>query len=205
MKSYISGLLALPKLKGESASDLRKMFHCVNSAVGALDGIGRPLTRSDDLTVQLVSELLDPVSRREWETLLSQSTEPPSLDELLRFINQRMRTLESLQPSKAESTSAKASNGATRQTRALHVRKQEAQSGRCLLCSKEHYLRLCPSYLGKSGAERKQVIDSNGLCTNCLGRHKVSDCTSQKTCLACGAKHHSTTPTSQPLPRRLPM
>ncbi|XP_011156994.1 uncharacterized protein LOC105194001 [Solenopsis invicta] len=138
-KSYISRLLSLPKMKGESAVDLRKIYYCVQRTVGSLEGIGRPLTRSDDLCVQLITGLLDSVSRREWETQLSRTAEPSSLDELLVFINQRMRTLESLTISKSEAGSTKASSSALRQKQALQVRTQRSQRGRCFLCNQDHY------------------------------------------------------------------
>ena len=191
VRSYISRLVSLPKMKGESAADLRKIYHCVQTTVGSLEGIGRPLTRSDDLCVQLITELLDPVSRREWETQLSRTTEPPSLDEMLTFVNQRMRTLESLAPLKSETSSAKASSSSTKKT-SLQVRKQESQRGRCFLCNQEHYLRQCDAYLKKTAAERKQYVASLELCVNCLGRHKLTECSSLKSCSSCNARHHST-------------
>ncbi|XP_039303484.1 uncharacterized protein LOC120357383 [Solenopsis invicta] len=191
VRAYIARLLALPKMKGESASDLRKIYHCVHTTVGALEGIGRPLTQSDDLAVQLITELLDPVSRREWETELSKTTEPPSLEEILEFVSQRMRTLESLAPSKCDASSAKASSGSSRQRNSLQTSKPGSQRGRCFLCSKEHYLRQCETYLGKSAVERRQYVDASALCVNCLGKHKLTECPSRTSCLSCGARHHS--------------
>ncbi|XP_067205381.1 uncharacterized protein [Linepithema humile] len=191
-RSYISRLLSLPKMKGESAAELRKIYHCVQTTVGSLEGIGRPLTRSDDLCVQLITELLDSVSRREWETQLSKTTEPPSLDELLVFVGQRMRTLESLTTPKSNAGSAKANSSTPRQKNALQVRKQESQRGRCFLCNQDHYVRQCDSYLSKTAAERKQFASSNELCVNCLGKHKLTKCPSRKSCLSCNERHHST-------------
>ncbi|XP_025993937.2 uncharacterized protein LOC113004546 [Solenopsis invicta] len=192
VRSYISRLLSLTKMKGESAAELRKIYHCVQTTLGSLEGVGRPLARSDDLCVQLITELLDTVSRREWETQLSRTTEPPSLDELLVFINQRMRTLESLAPAKSETNASKGSSSSTRSRTALQVRKQDSQRGRCFLCNGEHYVRQCEKYLGKSVAERRQYVEANNLCVNCLGRHKLSECPSRKTCLSCSERHYST-------------
>ncbi|XP_039312415.1 uncharacterized protein LOC105199508 [Solenopsis invicta] len=155
VRSYISRLLSLTKMKGESAAELRKIYHCVQTTLGSLEGIGRHLARSDDLCVQLITELLDTVSRREWETQLSRTTEPPSLDELLVFVSQRMRTLESLAPAKNEASPSKACSSSARSRAALQVRKQESQRGRCFLCNSEHYVRQCEKYLGKSVAERR--------------------------------------------------
>lgn len=64
-RAYISQFTALQKLKGESASELRKLYHSVRSIVGSLESIQRPITSGEDLFVHLVVELLDPRSRRE--------------------------------------------------------------------------------------------------------------------------------------------
>ncbi|XP_011176357.2 uncharacterized protein LOC105208249 [Solenopsis invicta] len=163
VRSYISRLLSLLKMKGESAADLRKIYHCVQTTVRSLEGIGRPLTRSDDLCVQLITGLLDSVSRRKWETQLSSTAEPSSLDELLVFINQRMRTLESLTTSKSE---------ARRRLLQVPLVKNRPYS--------------------KTAVERKQFAGSNELCVNCLSKHKLADCPSKKPCLSCNERHHST-------------
>lgn len=44
----------------------------------------------------------------------------------------------------------------------------------------------------KSAAEKKHHVETNNLCLNCLGKHKLSECISQKTCSSCRARHHTT-------------
>ncbi|GAB1865885.1 Peptidase aspartic putative domain-containing protein [Camponotus japonicus] len=65
IRSYLANFLALPKMKSESAVEMRKVFHGIKATVGALEGIGRPVVSSEDLFVYLSVELLDPRSRRE--------------------------------------------------------------------------------------------------------------------------------------------
>lgn len=50
----------------------------------------------------------------------------------------------------------------------------------------------CDGYKGKSSAERKQHVEANGLCLNCLGKYKLSECFSNRTCSYCNARHHMT-------------
>jgi hypothetical protein len=137
VRSYISRFLALQKLKGESASDMRKLYHGVMSTVGALESIGRPITRGEDLFVYLIVELLDPRSCREWESAISSSAEPPSYAALQKFLDKRLHTLESLQLVKTNTEPTKTTS--PRQPRSLHARKQDGKRGRCALCQKEHY------------------------------------------------------------------
>lgn len=195
VRAYLANFLALPKMRNESASELRKIFHGVRAAVSSLNGIGRPIKSSEDLFVYLIVELLDPRSRREWETSISDTTEPPAYAILEKFLDRRLHTLESMQPLKTETTTAKPGQGSQKVTRSHLARKQESKPdskrGRCSLCQKDHFLMLCDDYKRKSATERKQHIDENHLCLNCLGRHKVSECSSKKDCTACGSRHHT--------------
>ncbi|KMQ84766.1 hypothetical protein RF55_17162, partial [Lasius niger] len=192
VRSHIAKFTALQKMKGESASELRKLYHCMVNTVGSLESLGRPITRGEDLFVHLVVELLDSRSRREWENVLSDTTDPPSYAELQQFLDRRLHTLESLQPLKTEINSPKTSANTGRQARVQHARKPENKRGRCSMCQQDHYIMFCDVYKTKSASERKQHVETNNLCLNCLGRHKVSDCASKKACSACGARHHST-------------
>lgn len=176
----------------ESATDLRKLYHSVRSIVGALESIGRPITRGEDLFVHLTVELLDSRSRRDWEHSVSPSTEPPTYTELLEFLERRMHILESLQPVKAETSSATLGSSSSKQTRALHARKQDSRRGRCSLCHQDHYILLCDAYQTKTAEERKRHVKAADLCLNCLGRHQVDECSSTKRCTTCRAPHHTT-------------
>ncbi|XP_029673019.1 uncharacterized protein LOC115241413 [Formica exsecta] len=134
VRSYISKFTAIQRLKSESASDLRRLYHGVMSTVGSLESIGRPITRGEDLFVHLVVDLLDSRSRREWENASSSTTEPPSHAALLQFLDHRLHTLKSLQSAKPEMIPAKPSANSGRPTRVLHARKPEGKRGRCSMC-----------------------------------------------------------------------
>ncbi|XP_071581043.1 uncharacterized protein [Temnothorax nylanderi] len=190
VRAYLANFIALPKMKSESAVELRKIFHGIKATVSSLDSIERAVGRNEDLFVHLAVELLDPQSRREWENSISAATEPPSYSVLEQFLDRRLHTLESMLPAKADGAANKASDG-KRSTRSHLANKNEAKRGRCSLCQKEHILMFCDDYKKKTAGERKQYVEDNGLCLNCLGKHKVNDCAVKKNCYACGARHHS--------------
>lgn len=73
----------------------------------------------------------------------------------------------------------------------MHSKKDEKR-GRCSVCQGDYFVMFCPGFKGKTLAERKSHIEAAGHCLNCLGRHKLTECESKKTCLVCSAKHHST-------------
>ena len=39
--------------------------------------------------------------------------------------------------------------------------------------------------------QRLEHVKKEGLCFNCLGKHRVSQCTSQARCKKCNSKHHT--------------
>jgi len=64
-QSYLSRLSALPKMKGETVSDLSKIYHGMLSTVAALEGIKRPITDCSDLFVHLIVDRMSTRTRSE--------------------------------------------------------------------------------------------------------------------------------------------
>ncbi|XP_011700180.1 PREDICTED: uncharacterized protein LOC105457284 [Wasmannia auropunctata] len=195
VRSYIAQSTALQKLKSESAPELRKLFHCVLNTVGSLEGIGRPITRGEGLFVYLIVELLDSKSRREWENAISETTEPPSYSDLRQFLERLLHILESLQPikpetGKADASPAKTSETSTRQAARCTRAKRKISMAAALFA--DEIITSCDAYQAKTAEERKKHVEKHHLCINYLGKHKLSECASQRTCTSCNARHHST-------------
>jgi len=100
VRSYLTAFTSLPKMKPESVSDFRRIFHGAVATVGALEGIGRPVTDGSDLFVHLIVELLDTKTHKEWERSLGRSAVPPSFSELRDFLEETLLTQEVLRVSK---------------------------------------------------------------------------------------------------------
>jgi len=150
----------------------------------------RPISNCEDLFVHLTAEMLDPRTRREWESSVGGSTEPPTYAELREFLERRVHTLEAIAPSKASST-VRASERAAGSHLVQKESTKRKECERCSSCHKDHFIMLCESFRRKSPVERKHLVDEAGLCLNCLSKHKVSECNSKRSCSACGERHHS--------------
>jgi len=50
---------------------------------------------------------------------------------------------------------------------------------------------LCDDFRKKTAQDRKQFVEVQSLCSNCLGKHKKSDCPSKRTCSVCSEQHHT--------------
>ena len=77
----------------------------------------------------------------------------------------------------------------------------------CVFCKGMHKPTLCTTV--SCPKAHLAVVKNAGLCFNCLGHHKVSQCPSKFTCRECRKKHHTSlchaftvepTPRSQPSP-----
>ncbi|XP_070516636.1 uncharacterized protein [Cardiocondyla obscurior] len=195
VRAYLDNFLAVPKLKRESAEDLRQLFHTLRSTVNSLESIGRPISSSKDLFVHLAVNLLDPQTRREWERSINDSTAPPEYAVLETFLERCLYTLEAVAANKCENAISQPVGAATKQARNHAARKAEAKpekkSGRCALCTRDHFLLFYEEYRRKSPAEKLAVVRDRKLCVNCLGQHQASACESKKNCAACGSRHHS--------------
>ena len=170
--------------------NLKRLLADVKEALGALEALDCPVHHWDYLIVFMVVRKLDPESLKDWEKILGAKTSPPIFDELETFLVGRIHVLEALErstlsckPGSTASTSRAAAN-----TRSYSATTSEQQ---CALCNAGHYIASCPKYL-KTPAQRRDVVISKTLCTNCLGPHQLKACRTWKRCRICRKQHHST-------------
>ncbi|XP_023247615.1 uncharacterized protein LOC111643678 [Copidosoma floridanum] len=178
-------LLSVPAVTAESAHDLKALLSGTVNALAALKQLKRPTAQWDDRVVALTVRKLDARTFREWESTLSNTTEPPTFVTLKLFIEQRISMLE-IVASSIDKHNRKKDKGASSST-FTHTTITE----KCRLCQGEHFILRCVEFKAKEPQERKQVVEAKGLCYNCLGAHKLDNCKSLKRCQTCNGKHHS--------------
>lgn len=151
MRFYLAAFTALPRRKSDSVVDLRRIFHGVVSTVGALEGIGRPISDGTDLFVHLVVELLDSKTRRDWENSLGESSELPLYTELRAFLQEQLTTQKELRAAKNEVAPSRGVEKSGRAARTNHTRSRETQSARaCPMFQGDHFMEFCEQYKKKS-------------------------------------------------------
>ncbi|XP_070531349.1 uncharacterized protein [Cardiocondyla obscurior] len=192
VRSAYAAYTSLPKLRTESAEGLRKLFLSMTSTVGSLASIGRPIHSSEDLFVFTTVEMLDPISRREWEASIGDSSDTPSYATLKRFLEKQLHTLEAVKVERAR-PETKSGDRSSKPVRSHLARtaQTKAERDRCALCHRDYFVMLCEAFKKKSPKERRTFVVQAGLCWNCLGRHRVVNCFSTRTCTVCSGKHHT--------------
>lgn len=63
---------------------------------------------------------------------------------------------------------------------------------RCFLCGRNHAICYCLTFRRMLCEERRQALQGQPICLNCLGfGHKRDDCSSVNRCTTCSRKHHT--------------
>ncbi|XP_029158581.1 uncharacterized protein LOC114930891 [Nylanderia fulva] len=175
-------------MKGDTAEELRRIHNAVTATVNGQESIGRPInSHGMDLFNFLVTELFDARTRLEWESSISDSSEPAQNEALVDFISRRILTLNAARPKSA----SKPSGDAPRIAKAHVTKHQGSEPPHCALCRENHTLMACRDFKAKTVNERKAFIETSKRCYNCLGNHFLSRCQSKKNCLTCDARHHT--------------
>ncbi|KZC14906.1 hypothetical protein WN55_07614 [Dufourea novaeangliae] len=188
INAHMSVLLNLPSVPRESLSGLQSLRDAVVARIASLIKLERsPAELWNDILVYIVSQRLDPNTRKAWNFKCGDDSKPQSFDTLCDFIDARLRALEEWQipalPFESPTRSSRKITAATVSTQ---------PSLRCCLCEANHKLFACPCFLNKTPIQRREWIKGANRCNNCLSaRHNSRDCSSKFTCRRCNQKHHT--------------
>ncbi|XP_011858833.1 PREDICTED: uncharacterized protein LOC105556359 [Vollenhovia emeryi] len=185
--SHFSSLLGLTGVARESVPELQALCNKVNIAVASLKGLNRtPSDLWNDCLVHLLSQKLDPSTRKSWNLKASDAETPPTYEELTGFFASCIRALEDSSPA-AAAKPTKTTNPR------VHVANASATAATaCPLCKARHYLSACVKFTEQSPTQRRETVKRLKRCFNCLSAaHSVQDCKSQYTCRTCQKRHHT--------------
>ncbi|XP_012543284.2 uncharacterized protein LOC105840772 [Monomorium pharaonis] len=194
MKNHFTTLFGLSTLQRESGAELQALVDKVQITVSSLRLLDRtPSDLWNDFLVHLVIQRLDPVTRKACNLKWSEADDPPTYEELNRFLTGRCRALDD----NAISSNSK-SNRASNVSRA-HVattsdsaQRLNASAPACPLCKARHYLSACPKFVALTPKLRMETVKKFKRCLNCMSAaHLLPDCTSQYSCRSCQKRHHS--------------
>ncbi|XP_076298038.1 uncharacterized protein LOC143217537 [Lasioglossum baleicum] len=207
VRACLDRLASLPKMRESSAQELTNIHKGIISVVYTLEGLGRPIDRTEDWFVYSVVNLFEPITRDKWEERVTSSSEPASFATLKDFMTKRRQQLDASsigsasksvlenhggQTKKKEARSNQGQSsckGTNRTARNNHA--QRLQNPACVKCKREHYLMQCPDYKALPPADRRGYVERARLCINCLGNHQIAACPSTRNCMSCNERHHS--------------
>lgn len=185
-------LFAQPN-SSETAESIKALLDCTGQSLRMLENLKRPIKHWDDVIVYHIAAKLPNETRKAWESSISISTDPITWQQLETFLLGRFRTLEATASCLASSnTSLQKSNikPGSRNTHATRIGQREPLS--CQLCSENHYLSRCITFLNHSILDRYEIVKKYNLCINCFQTgHTEQKCGSKYRCRYCSECHHS--------------
>ncbi|KAF9812281.1 hypothetical protein SFRURICE_012833, partial [Spodoptera frugiperda] len=167
----------------KSSSAIKELLDTSNECLHALGNLGIMVEHWDVIVIYVLSLKLDTESRKQWEMKISDcSDELPTMNQFKSFLEQRFRSLEFLD-----------NKGQGRQfNRNVPVKSLHVSTILCIFCQDNHKLANCKKFAGLDIDKRRNFVQTNGLCYNCLGaNHSVYACRQSTRCHICKKKHHS--------------
>ena len=187
-----------------SVVSLRTFHDKIETCIRGLESLGQRSDTYGDLLVPIILEKLPGEVRRN----LSHEHNGDahwSLPDLRSSIGREIRIMETGQPNRKripttlpnasfhtgnDKTHPRGRNKTFAQTYSMQPLRQTKPDGEqirpCIFCGSNHSATNCDQV-----KKRKDIVIVKGLCFNCLGRHKVSNCRSTNSSRHCRRKHHT--------------
>ncbi|KAJ0181817.1 hypothetical protein K1T71_002539 [Dendrolimus kikuchii] len=168
-------------LTTESSTSVKQLLDTTKECLCGLQNLGVDISSWDIIVIFLVSQKLDPESRKLWEQKVTESAqELPSLTMFEDYLENRYRSIEFLDPKVQKQDKPNCNHVTT--TTVIN----------CSFCSDGHKLANCKKFARETTDVRRAFVQSNHLCFNCLNAdHTVFQCNMSTRCRLCKKKHHT--------------
>lgn len=186
-KKYMSNcilkrMISQPVIGTESSKAIKDLLDVTCDCLNGLKNQGLDIDTWDFIVIYLISAKLDSESRKLWEAQISVSNDYPTLTQFKDFLEHRFRSLEFL--------SSKSVKPNFDRNYVHHV--HHAATFACCFCSENHRLFSCKSFAAENVDTRRNFVQTNSLCYNCLvPGHSVFSCRQTTRCRICNKKHHT--------------
>lgn len=195
LNSLIDRLLKFPRMKSESANELKALHDSTYECIMSIQSIGISIQNWDPLLTHILCGKLDQATIIHYECQLGDVREPQSLPSLLDYMENRFMALQSAALKASTFTNNNHSNGAHNSFKYGENRfQQRNNSSKCVFCPESgdsHNIYSCKLFQKKAPNERLDWTKSKKLCVKCFGNHKAFDCTSKITCRECSGHHNA--------------
>lgn len=205
LSTQLNSILKCPPIGKRSVAEFSRLIDTMAQSIRALKLLNRPVEHWDDWFIQLTVTKLDASTREDWEKSLEGTDEFPTYDQLVLFLENRIKSIETARSNDSSSISGKSKpsqvfgksvtvhhSSSTPTTRDSAIRVKPKTRTHCILCKGDHYINYCPEFAKRSVTSRLQLVKELRLCHNCLSsQHMDSHCSSKYLCKTCGSAHHT--------------
>ena len=170
IQTHVKNIVDLASVKDKSSENLRRLSDTLNSNIKALETLGENPYNWGPLLLHIVCAKLDGETRKDWE-IRAPKDKIPSISELIRFIEERFRILESVESSRnminkvvpavvGKGNAQSKANYNTKGGQRHSANVVSTTTLKCFICSLEHTIYKCPKFITLSISERIDKITS---------------------------------------------
>ena len=200
IEAYLDSLLNLPTTSYERQS-IKHLYSTLETSMRGLASMGVKEGQYDVLLVRIVLNQLPPMLRKLIER---EHGDGPWQFKELRDALKKEITHE--QPfivaapiaTEVPTTTAVFHTSATKTHSVRQSTPQAKKEKSCAFCKGAHFPNDCA--IVSDPDKRNHFAKQSGLCFNCLGKHRVSDCKSKGKCRNCSKRHHTSLCRGDPKP-----
>ncbi|GFX81304.1 DUF1758 domain-containing protein [Trichonephila clavipes] len=162
-----------------NSHNLRNIADTSDEVIRGLKSIDTKAESRDVWLIYILLQKVDPKTRQEWAQF-SNNIDFPTFEAFIEFLSSRCTYLELY------------NENVTYEKQPYINKSKFNNSLKCSYCKMNHLVFKCSKFKEMSVKERKQLVNKQKLCMNCLSdRHTESHCNSTFTCLFCKKRHHS--------------
>ncbi|XP_072389700.1 uncharacterized protein [Diabrotica undecimpunctata] len=196
VKQLITNIVDTKSLQNNASySQLKDFTLAITNSYRALNNLDLSSKELLNLIlIHITSSKLDHATLRSIE-FSPESNKIKDFNQFLTMVDDRAKHLENLY------ANSKAKHQPSKETRSsFHIstdkNKPPSQIMKAKVCSycklDNHSIYLCQDFKSLSASSRRNFVQQNSLCSNCLGtRHRTIDCISRYSCSNCNRRHHS--------------
>ncbi|GFT76069.1 integrase catalytic domain-containing protein [Trichonephila clavipes] len=177
--SLIKTFMEQPSFNDTNSHNLRNIADTSDEVIRGLKSIDTKAESRDVWLIYILLQKVDPKTRQEWAQF-SNNIDFPTFEAFIEFLSSRCTYLELY------------NENVTYEKQPYINKSKFNNSLKCSCCKMNHLVFKCSKFKEMSVKERKQLVNKQKLCMNCLSdRHTESHCNSTFTCHYCKKKHHS--------------
>lgn len=186
VSTCVDAILNAATLTTGSAAELKTLHDNIKECIHSLNNLAIDTTTWDAIIVQVITRKIDIQSMAAYEQQLKNPKEVQKLEDLLKFIEARFQSLETVNL-----------NIISNQQTPRKEQTTEAQSTIRRLCefcrSATHSIFKCITFRKLSPSERMSHANRNHLCKKCLQKsnHKLQQCKQRANCQICELPHNT--------------
>ena len=187
-RTHLERLFEQESVMPDGGLSLRGLVNRTNECMRSLKILGAPVETWDVMVCFVVCKKLDAESRQQWELTFHDGSFP-KLDEFLEFLDRRARALAASGPPVKTQQQVQRKKPQTQGVKSCNL--STTAASHCGICKADHSVYSCAKLLEAGHAEKQDMVQTSGLCFNCLQPGHLAKKCNGGSCRKCKRRHNT--------------